>query len=303
MQHHDGHLFWDFQLEKTIQRLLQQGVRGSHLRLEPLLQQLVDFPETPDPAAHLQVVGKMALFAGSHPYGFTAVCQLFSSQTGQKRLLLEAAVLQGLLDAHPFNRDHFDELLQVFTHLRFAISRMRLVDRVVPWGVQHAADALYAWLPALNCPEPEGEVWQDGAHLHRHLLGLEDPRVVPCLKSHLRILDWESREKVARRLLQLGWKPRTRTETAQYVVARRNPKAVVHLQDKMPTAIQVIPFLRQYTPVPFYGRYDRPDILYYLQVVQQLPALHDPWKLEQIIIHSKRYAVQAQVLKAQLNSP
>ncbi|GGJ36912.1 hypothetical protein [Deinococcus roseus] len=82
------------------------------------------------------------------------------------------------------------------------------------------------------------------------------------------------------------------SETAAYLVAKRKLKAVKHLQDKMRVALQVIvtPPQEDRCWAGLRKRYDQPDILYLLQVMEKVPALFDRWMVERIAsLHGKHH--------------
>ncbi|GGJ36917.1 hypothetical protein [Deinococcus roseus] len=86
-----------------------------------------------------------------------------------------------------------------------------------------------------------GSPWTGVAHLfsltlQEKLKEEHREKLVPLLQSR----DPLVREGGARLLKKLGWRPERRIETARYVVAKRNLKAVQHLANKIPRVLREV---------------------------------------------------------------
>lgn len=143
----------------------------------------------------------------------------------------------------PTNR-HWKQLVR-FLH---TIDDPKLAVQVLhwfrKWSIQHPPERfqnamsrmlqLHKWWDALP-----SSPWHEVARVltlsvqEKPALELQ-PLLIPLLKSRSPVV----RERAARTLCKLGWRPEHRKETAVYVVAVRRLKAVAHLSNKIPAVLR-----------------------------------------------------------------
>ncbi|GEM46865.1 hypothetical protein [Deinococcus cellulosilyticus] len=290
----------------AIRDLISKGTDGQNLRMSVLIEQLIQASGLPNWGLHQDAVARMALLSGARPYNHRFILLNVHFPSERARMMVEAALLQGIMDAHPFRAEHFEELLRLF-HENFSLeTRAAMLERICDWGKEHQLEAFLQWLPSVTCRPDMTLAEMDEAHvfLKQLTLNSRDPRYHTYLKGFLYHHDWTVREQVARKLTSLGWQPRGRSETAAYVVARRHLKSIFHLRNKMAVALRVI-FPSWELPTRWSSsrpdprkreRFNQPDIGYLMEVMEHIPEAYDFQRVHQIYIQSGIFQEQARIL-------
>ncbi|GGJ36908.1 hypothetical protein GCM10008938_23680 [Deinococcus roseus] len=285
-------------LQEHLARVVRQHDRFPHY-IEPYQRHKHDFSPMEQGLVQLALMASLAPVDSDTLHNW--IRELPEEQREKTRIFL----LQALTFARPFHQGVWLALLNHLQHYIPDEGAACIFPVWYQWGLQHHPDALLA---ALNHPDwsrwksygsvrKQAEFWVVAAQPIQH------PECLRYLQNFLQAPDGEVREQAARTLLNLGWKPATRSQQARMAVALRNEKAIPHLASKMQHAISVVRFPNPkslYTAADFEA-FNAPEMGFFVAVMENIPQ--KSWeKVALIARYSSKYGQRARTLLEQQNS-